>query len=1363
MFEYSWGKITRLLLCVLLILININGSYAQKHSVRFNKLGIAEGLPQNTVHCILQDAKGFVWIGTENGLCRYSNDAIKVYKHKIGDTSSIGNNSVLTLCEGKDQNIYIGTETGLNVYNPRTDKFSIVDSATLHRDVTCVFKDSKGNIWVGGPGYLYYLAPGMKQLQDAPFPLKGNFIVRGMAEDSLGRIWLGKGSELVCYDPASAELIPLDAQLTHFENYGNSTIHTIAVKGDEVWFGTQKQGLWVYNFKNGQTRNYRSDDTPNSIATEMLKSICFVNDQVWVGTRKGLYILKDYNVTAHYVYDRFDQHSLPYNSVCSIIQSDDGTVWVGTYWGGVALVYPGNERVSHITPLMSGGIGMNGINTMGVQEDDAGNLWIATASGLNYYDRASNQFKYYHIPAVSGNINKDFIESIQVQPSGDLLVGTLEGLYHFDRGNKTFSEITLKSNPRTGRKYFYAVFDIETSRGGAYWIGTHTALFKLLPDGSIKEFPLYRSEPNSLLGEIHSLHEDAYGTLWIGTNEGLYYVPMGATQIYNYSSATGLSGTFVSAVYTDKNGTLWIGTEGKGLLYFNRNRDTLYSVNNTFNWDEVDTRGIVEDNTGNLWIASQDKISKITRKTQSIPYKKGDLDIATYTGDNWPGKNEYLSVYKDKSGMMLFCGIDGVTVFDPSTIVDNTQPTRVILTDFLIKNLPVTIGDDSPLQQAISYTDELTLQHDQAYFTVKFATLNHANPAAIQYAYMMEGLKSDNMWHYVGKQTSATFTNLDPGVYTFKVKAANKDGLWSQEVRSLEIIVNPPFWRTWYAYFVYVLIAAGLLFWYYHYTYKTAFLKQEIKNQVIIREKEHELVQSKLDFFTNISHDIKTPLTLIMAPVEKLLQSPNSSEQDKRQLQFMQQNTERLMRLMDQLLDFRRLEEGGLPLTVEKGDLSMFCQTTLTAFEGLATKKGIQLQFDSCGKDTETYFDKDKVERMLFNLISNSIKFTPNGGLVKLSVQVGEQGKASIKVEDNGVGIAPGRFEKIFEQFQHFDDHKIQAGGTGIGLAFVKALVERHRGTIHVSSSQAIGQGYGKTCFEIYIPVNREAFKAEEILACHTGYYTQTIAPLAPELAIKVDAGDQKPQLLLVEDDPGLGQYLLELFSDNYSVSLATSGLEGWEQALEKLPDIIISDVMMPGMNGVEFCHRLKNDSRTSHIPIILLSARGTVSFIREGYETGADDYIAKPFNIALLQSRLQNLLLNRKQLRERFGKVITLGSSELEITGPDEIFLQGIVKYIEERIAEPNLQAEELAAKMCMSRMTLYRKLKALTNQSIVEFIRGIRLKRAAQLLSMQQYAVNEVAYMVGFSDVDYFRKWFKKEFGKTPTEFSKKEEVVS
>ncbi|MFL9484881.1 two-component regulator propeller domain-containing protein [Chitinophagaceae bacterium LWZ2-11] len=1368
------GFIRIVLLCI--ISLFIISAQAQNIGFRFKHLGIADGLSQSSVYCMYQDSKGFIWIGTTDGLSRYDGYEFKHFKYDQVNANSVSSNELVSLGEDKEGNLLVGTAAGLDLYDRKKEHFNRIllagksDSKAVGF-VRAIHKDKAGNVWIGSRnGFMQYDAG--KQILN-PVNLGnsvGSHTINAIEEDAQHIFWLAVGHTIIRYNPATKQTLPLPDVLLNNPYFNKSTIYSLKLdSAQNVWIGTEREGLIVLDNKANKCINYSSETKPVPITNDMVRAIGFKGGNAWIGTRNGLFIINGKGeVMKHLSVDKYDPSSLSGNSVLCFMNDNAGSLWVGTFAGGISIDQPGNNNFSYIREQLDEKPGLNCKVVSRILEDKDHNLWIATeGGGINFFDRKKNTFKYIHVnPSSQHFINQELIKTIQFDNKNNLWIGTLEGLFYYNRSSGTVKEYPIAENPAaTSDKLIYGLASDSTG----LWIATKGGLFYLANTGKMVRYRHQNNDPNSIISnDINALIKDSHGGIWIGTEAGVSYLKKGETRFVNYlgEAVKVFNGNAILCMFEDAAGNIWIGTRGGGIKLLDRKHDTFFTINTDYGLADNIVHGIIQDKQGHFWISFSQSIAKIVLKKKEPPFTPADLEVTNYSVNNGLGTNEFLTATcKTDEGEIMFGGVNGIVAFAPEKLVINNILPKVALTDLLIKNIPVAVNDQaSPLKQSITYTDEITLTHDQAYFTLRFAALNYINARTNQYAYILEGLPGEKDWNYIGNQQSATYTNLDAGNYIFKVKAANNDGLWNDNYTTLHIKVLPPVWKTWYAYLLYFLIIGALLYLFYSYSIKTDRLKNDLQMQQLYREKDQELMQRKLSFFTNISHEIKTPLTLILAPLENMIGLMKGDDQMTNRLLLMQRNGERLMRLTNQLLDFRKFEAGSMELQVTEGDIVLFVQRIFSSFEAYARYREIEFELITEQEGlSDMWFDKDKLEKMLYNLLSNAVKFTLPGGRITVSLKKADNTSGRdviIKVEDTGAGIAPEHLENIFSPFQHYNTTGLQIDGTGIGLAFTKGLVTLHHGTITVESRVAAAGQEGYTCFTITLPADKNCYTDDEIAKEPVDVQTLDNYPIPatdPEewQSSSAEPGE-KPIMLIVEDNKEVLAFTAAHFSETFTVHTAANGKEGCEIATTIIPDIIISDVTMPEMPGTELCKQLKNDARTSHIPIILLTARAPLTYQMEGYETGADDYITKPFSLALLQIRVNNLITSRRMLRERYRRDITLQPKNIAITSADEVFLERVMKFIDDNIMEPTLNVEELGKKVNMSRITLYRKIKALTNQSTIEFIRSVRLKKAAQLLQRNEYTVNEVAYMVGFSDVDYFRKWFKNEFGRTPKTYS-------
>lgn len=1372
------------LILVSISLFSKKNTLAQ-NQINFKHLTINEGLSQNTVFTIFQDKDDFIWIGTEDGLNRFDGYEFTIYKHKNNDPKSISNSQINTIYEDPKGNLWVGTADGLNLFDRKTGSFTRIRTVAKFGEtndfITSILCDSRLNLWIGtfdGLKLYDYKTQKISHFKSRnPQNLVGGNKVQTIFEDKDRLLWVSIGKDLKHFDPVRKKFYSLPAALNSnlILRKGNVRVITQDKQG-MYWLGTETAGLFRFDPKTSVTFNYKHNpENTNSLPISIIRDLFLVSDnELWIGTREGLSVLDlSTNKFSNYKYNRYDPKNLSHNSVRHIMRDKAGNMWLGTFAGGVNIFQSSSSNFSHIGEQLEERPGLNHPVVSSILKADNGALWVGTeGGGLNYIDRKSSVYKTYVINSKQQNI----VKSLLKDKTGNLWIGTYDGLGYLDIRTGKFKNYKIGYNEeKPGNNQIYAL----ASADNGIWIGTDGQGLVFRDTEGKKTTYLHDSANKySISGNniITILKDAGNQNLWVGTATGLNYFDKkkGFIQfLHNDSDPFSISHNSVSSLFIDSGKRVWIGTKGGGLNLYDRKSKRFYAITQAEGLANNTIHGIQEDKEGNLWVSMNKGLARIIFKNFSLPLNKNNFTIMNYSVADGLQSNQFSSGATEigDDGELLFGGINGITTFYPHKISKNNFKPKVVLTDFLIKNNTVNIlAENSSLTKLIGETNEITLPHDQAFITFKFAALNYINPEKNQYAYKLDGFADDD-WNYVGNQRTATYTNLDAGKYVFRVKASNNDGVWNDEIRSITITVLPPLWKTWWAYTFYILIAGSLLYLFYYYSYNTAKLKGELVFEHLSREKDQELAQRKISFFTHISHEIKTPLTLILAPIDKLVGMNEGNNKIQNQLMLMQRNGERLVRLINQLLDFRKFETGSMKVQAAEGNIVRFIKEVAMAFDSYARDKKIKLKVIAEKDSIRIWFDRDKFEKIIYNLLSNALKFTPEDGrvLIRISTDQDDEKKfVKIEIEDNGIGIPAENISKIFEQFNHYDESGINYNGTGIGLSFSKGLVELHHGEISASSIPLTAETEGSTCFTVRIPLGRDHLTDDEIIPDYKdteniSTYYETDIPVAVRLksekrknAVLENMEKEKPIMLVVEDNSDVLHFIESHFEEYFEIHTAENGAIGLEKAFSIIPDIIISDVMMPEMGGTALCSKVKSDTRTSHIPVILLTARTPLIFKMEGYETGADDYINKPFNLNILEARIWNLLESRQRLRERYSKEISLQPRNIAITSPDEKFLDKVMCFIENNISEPTLSVEELAKEVGMSRVTLYRKIKALTSQSAVEFIRTVRLKRAAQLLEQNKLNVSEVSYMVGFMDIDYFRRCFKDQFGHTPKEYA-------
>lgn len=1000
--------------------------------------------------------------------------------------------------------------------------------------------------------------------------------------------------------------------------------------------------------------------------------------------------------------------------------------------------------------------------------------------GLLYYDRSSGRYtQFLHDPLDPNSVSSNVIVSLHLDHAQKLWIGSyFGGLSVYD--GTTFTHYRHDpANPHSlADNRVWSIFEdsqkilwVGTLAGGLDRFDRHTGIFHHYPANA----------PNSIhTNYVSTITEDREGNLWVGTGFGIEVLDRKSGRFTHYvnsgANPSGLSSNSITSIMEDSRGFMWVGTH-EGLNIFDKRTKTFQVFREEDGLPTNMVRTILEDDQHTFWLGTTNGLSRV-RATLNPQNGKYELAFKNYDesdGLQGNGFNEFAA-YKTRQGELIFAGANGFNIFQPTAISVNKHPPGLVFTDFQIFNKSVGVGElhngRAILTNTINETQEIVLKPGENMFSLEFAALSYFQPEKNKYAYLLEGFNEE--WLTTDSRLrKATYTNLDPGEYTFRVKASNNDNIWNEEGISLKITVLPPFWKTRTAFFLYVCLVAGMLFLARRLTLARARLTFRLEQERQEALRRQELDKMKIKFFTNVSHEFRTPLTLILTPLDKILKNTDDPAQQN-QFLLIQRNARRLLNLVNQLLDFRKMEVQEFSLNLAREDIVKFMREVTYSFSDLSEKKHIQFSFQTGLDALETFFDQDKLEKIMFNLLSNAFKFTPGGGEVAVELNLLEQEQGAdrpwleIKVKDTGIGIPEEQHGKIFERFfQNEVPGTMVNQGSGIGLAITKEFVKLHGGSVAVESEP--GEG---SCFTVLLPVRTEA----EVLSIQADPKPETIRslpsaepstaePLSPAARAKGSA--KKPVVVLVEDNEDFRFYLKDNLSEHYTIYEAENGKEGWDQVFRLLPDLIVSDVMMPEMDGLALCRKVKQDRRTAHIPVILLTANSSEEQKLSGFETGASDFIGKPFNFEILQSRIRNLIGQKESFRNVFEKKMEVKPAGIKVDSLDEKLVQKAILQVEKNMGNPDFSVEELSRELGMSRVHLYKKLLALTGKSPIEFIRTLRLKRAAQLLEESQLTVSEIAYEVGFNNPKYFTKYFKTEFNCLPSVFAaekqkqKREEV--
>lgn len=1315
-----------------------------------------------------------MWFATDDGLNKFDGANFIVYRHIPGDTTSLRANEVLALHEDKAGNLWIGTSGGsLSRYDREKDMFvhypenDSIPGLPSNAVVRGIHSDNSGNVWIAQFGHLFMLDPisgdiTSIDLAAADDGMQIAKVLMCVFVDSKQRVWTGTNNGLYLYDKASRTIRRFQHNSNQPLSLINNDIKAIAEDGNgDIWIGTVN-GLCTYrpdgtgfNAFHG-LRDERMAPTSNEIA-------CIAADDegnLWVGTAEGLHIIniKSQTVATHVPRGKHT-YSLSSKSIRCVYIDKQGIYWLGTFRGGINK-YDKNLNLfdvrlssaifgnSHPPPIISAFV-----------EDRQGNIFMGTdGGGLFRFNRNTEQICPADLELPVRNDKSLSILALHHSRDNKLYIGTYtQGLMILDRATGKYHHLKQGAGPDALSSN--DIFCIREDSKGNIWIGTNGEGVNLLKGGKVVARFTPRPRPGAaneifLPGNayIRAIEEDGAGNIWIGSHGGgivVYNPGSGQWTTYTQNNSQ-LPGDKIQVLLHDSRGNMWVGTYGEGLSLFDEKQRQFINFSEKDGLQNATVYHIIEDLNGLLWLSTNTGISS---------FDMAEKRFRNYTHHNGIQNNNFVhtSGIRLSGGELMFGGLDGFNYFNPDQLAVNRNVPAVLLTDLKVSNKTVVPGDDAPIKAHISVAEEIRLEYKQN-FTLGFVALNYTIPKQNRYAYMLEGFDKD--WNYTGTVNTASYTNLDPGEYTFHVKAGNNDGIWSTKDTVIKIYVRPPFWRTTYAYLFYLAVIGGLLLYSRHRgiaRLRKKFLLEQEREEI---RRLQELDRLKIKFLTNLSHDFRTPISLIMGPVDQLIagEQPGSRLE---KLNMIRRNARRLLNLVSQLLDFRKMEEHELRLQLSEGEFVSFVKEVTGSFRDFAEKKHIDLVFRSTLPELDALFDHDKIERILFNLLSNAFKFTLEDGSVIVELQEADQPAepgqtwVSIKVTDTGIGIPADKKDQVFERFfQTSTTAAILNQGTGIGLSISKEFIKMHGGTISVESEAGKG-----AVFIIQLPLKSVAKQAPALQVEQSGALScEEDAPLP---AITAAAGEMQPStgemplVLLVEDNEDFRFYLKDNLRNSCKVIEAADGKEGWQKALALHPELIVSDISMPQMDGISLLQKLKGDKRTSHIPVILLTALANDDQQIAGLETGANDYITKPFNSEMLHARIRNLLQLNYTLKNTYSRQIKVLTPEAEIASSGEKLMNRIVCYLEEHLNSSQLSVESLSREVGMSRSSLYSRLLELTGQTPVEYIRSFRLEKAAVLMEKSDMTIAEIAYHVGFSTPNYFAKSFKAKFNMLPSEF--------
>jgi signal transduction histidine kinase/ligand-binding sensor domain-containing protein/DNA-binding response OmpR family regulator len=1443
--------VSRCFYVVLLIFLTSFSLFSQ--DISFKRLTGEQFIGSGAVYCVLQDKTGYLWFGTEYGLYRYDGRDFRTFRHDPDNPNSISDNTIWAVYEDHQGFLWIGTANGgLNRFNPTTEKFQHwlasdntepIGPGLSDNSITCIQEDSSGFFWIGTyRGGLNRFDPTKSEFQhwfrdkSAAATLDA-FYVTCLYLDAQDQLWVGtyEGLYKLNLKSDSIQFLTWKHDSKNPNSLNNNIVWNIFESkqdsGRGLWIGTF-DGLDFFEKESGNFSHhipFKNDPDPFSRSIGSISEETDHNRRLfWVASYNGLLRFDPVQGT----FERWQQRendpaSLSNNQVTFLYRDRSGVLWIATNNGLNYYSHQWNKfRIwSFDSPETHSGRKTNKEVTA-ICPDQNGILWVGTTSGLYYLKKEPDRTLLKKYPQLA----LEYIWSLAPGKTGELWIGTYgNGLFRLQTDSNQIQHWLAKSSNQDGPGNNY-IRSLCQDHLGYLWVGLWgRGINRYNPaTGEWKSYIYDRDDPNSLsYNDVWAIHEDHYGQLWIGTKGGGLNLFDRETEKFFRWQSTGdnqakLSHNGVISITeidydktdSDKNLTkLWIGSEN-GLVNFtylftkdgNHNSDQARII--TFS--EKDglpssmIKSAVQDNLGNLWIGTNMGLLKFSldsllsysksKKMEDFP-KELRFDFYTMK-DGLPSEDFSIqAVAKNKNGELFWGTKNGLISFYPNRLQKTGAIPPIAITEIQVMNEPILTQTYISSSKSGTGGNQLKLPYNQNIISFRFASMDFTAPQECLFSYKLEGF--DKGWVFSGRRRFISYTNLNPGSYTFRVRGSNSDGVWSNNEAIISFTIMPPWWKTAWAYLFYGLFVIATLFGIRRFEVYRIRLRHQLAMQTLETQKFQELERSKSRFFTNLSHEFRTPLMLIRGPIEQI-QAGAQKTNIQKLYDLIFRNSNRLMELIDQILAISQIEAGVLPLQTREMNVISLLHGLVSSFDSLAEQKRIKLVFDSKITSFFAWIDQDKFEKIINNILSNAFKFTNEEGTI--SCRASEKSCKSkvnnlnwntdkyleIAISDTGIGIPEDQQKRIFDRFYQVDDSLGKKfPGTGIGLALVKELIDLHHWDISLKSKS----GEGST-FYICIPSGHEHLKDSEIISTvteeeyishqvsgtgstrHAGLAIDNSANalgqnnqtrIASNIKHSSDAPEGDPIILIVEDSADVRFYLNEILKEDFRIEEATGAEEGFQMAISLSPDIILSDVLMPGVSGIEFCQRLKTDLRTSHIPVVLLTARASQESRLEGLETGADDYLIKPFERRELILRLKNLIEHRRRLMKKFQRDILVEPSAITVTSMDEDFIRRAMEVTEKHLDDPEFETGEFARSLNLSRSQLHRKLVGLTGQSPGEFIRIIRLKRAAQLLKQQSATISEVAYQVGFNNLSYFTKAFRQQFRCTPSEYMEKQKSAT
>ena len=1328
------------LIFIPVILLSNDNTLSAGYNFHFSHLGVEHGLSQSTVFNIFQDSDGYLWFGTQNGVNKYDGYEFKAYKNEVNNPESLSDGYINAIHEDKNKNIWIGTRNGLNCMDYATGKITrfypqTIDSSSVSNDITSIIKHPDGNLYAfTGNNNVFVCNTGksVRLFKNLPDIASSILLVR---QDTNNDIYICTSNSMYIY----SENWELKRKYSSADKgFPKGRITDLLPDADKIWIGTFENGIFLFNKEKQTFTPY--DKTNTQLSNNSIRVFLpYNNDLILIGTFGGLNILnkKDNSISpANLNSERYG--GLGHFSIHSMLIDKDQTLWIGTYAAGISYFSPYYKTISFISSdEYSGTIGKG-------QEDKYGNLWFATeGGGLLYYNPGTKEQKLYPLkPLTIGNHEINIFKSILIEDDIIYCSTHLGTVYTFSIHQKKYD-----------LSYSFTGYDIPTlliDSRKRLWIPTSGSLHLVIAEqGQTESAVYYVNKTKHNFRMITAIMEQHPGIFVLGSYYGQIY-------LYDTNNHTTVNihekiptekyeeiGT-VSSIVKDSS-HIWISTTRTGLFKFDNNLNLVKHYGPDDGISDSYISSVVIDKHHNIWIMTGNEIFRLDKNEDKL-----------YSINTTGSLLQEFSIYAGfttSDGSIYLPGNKGIVSFNPQSLKTNPTIPPVYITSLIANNnedITHTIQSDYDKDNnRKNYS--VVLNSNQSNIAIKYTALNYIHANGNKYMFRMDNV--DNGWNNVENRREAYY-NLLPGSYTFHLKASNNDNVWNPEETTLTIRVKPPFYKTGWAYTFYILIVLSAILLVLRYRHNKRKLEQEIRYKQIEQDKLKELHEERTRMYANFSHELKTPLTLIMNPLKELAQKPSFSPEVKHSLQKMKKNTGRMLSLVDNLMDVQKYEAGKSVLNKKQFNFSAFMDEIYKSFEDLAKSRGIAFQIrKELPSVYNVCFDEAEMEKVFFNLLSNAFKFTPVNGSVIITIQNAEQNGdkyLSVQITDTGKGFSEEEAKVIFEPFYKFgEDLHQQMSGTGIGLSLARSIVVRHNGFIEAESKTGAG-----STFTILLPDTAVQPEAE-IRQTHAEKPSENIREAHG--LVELLNNKEKKNVLLVENDREILLYLNEQLSAEYAVVKAENGKEALAVINQNAPDIVVCDILMPFMTGIELCRKIKNHPHLYHIPVILLTGKSDEIYKKEGFDAGADDYITKPFDIALLKVRIRNLVENREKIKSTLGNTHLLENLGIDKSHHKNKFLEKYIEFVKTNISNQELDVSDMYQSLGMSRANFYRKVKEVTHLSPTDLIRNIRLDAAAKLLVESDKNISEIAQLTGFSSRTYFARSFKAEFGISPSEYQK------